>query len=257
MDNIEEAFDAALRSADRAFEESQERTLLPLTSIPYALELLGLDPDDSFVLDLFKDTAAPMTPGKIRRGAEDQGVPFGQFRQVCEVLLSSTTKKEYHRPGSSLIQRGRRHGVSVDVPSEASESELSDCQGSGADDEYLDDEECQSEIGEDGDYHAAAPPLSSRVTAKQAGEAAEVLRILQSKTGSRPGVPSTSGLSAQDLRDIAANVGEKLSENDAQEMIEEAVKIRKIQASGRISIQEGSLVGTEELIAVLRRLNGA
>ena len=206
---IRTAFEQALKASD----EDPAEGMLPISAVPEALELLGQDSADEFVLGVFAECAVNR-PGQ-RRG-NLKLIPFDKFEEVCNVLLASSNHARH-----SLNNQSRNF-----QRSDTSSSTIHDAGGGfeiGSD--RSDDEELPSDQGDDAESYAPgsdgdagshssarSSPQIPRKSSKSKQEAASVMpRLLQ-----RAKVPQGARLTAADLIVIAASVGEKLKANDVR-----------------------------------------
>lgn len=103
-DDIREAFLSHI-PAERLQESGEDDALLPMVVVPDALERLGLDGDDDFVLSILRDVAEPIGggAGARRRGQSEMGIPYDQWKEVVEVLLAQQQQEDAQARGASAL----------------------------------------------------------------------------------------------------------------------------------------------------------
>ncbi|KAG6330615.1 hypothetical protein ID866_8475 [Astraeus odoratus] len=101
---------------------------IPLTSVPHALSLLSLEPDDE-VLAVFRNAAT----GWGARTADSEGVNRKDWRAVCAVLLEDRNGPGERAPENADFEMDEDSGSEGD---EYELSSLSSEQGEGSSDEY-------------------------------------------------------------------------------------------------------------------------
>jgi hypothetical protein len=228
MNSIDAVFDAIVQAGSSTTAGS---SLLPLQKVPDALKALDLDPDDDFVLDIFKECAEPLQSSSSGRthNKVEQGVPREQFRKVCDVLLSDKAGKQQTEPPAR-----RRKGLAHDDGSDADRDEelgqLSNDSGDDKDGSYQDDESSVA-AEDDEDFIDPEENLPSRskkvASSAQQRQASSVMKLFVESKGqsASSNAVAAARMSSADLIEIAAKVGEKLAPKDAEEMIEEALRL--------------------------------
>lgn len=133
---IDDAFNIAEQETPREKQLSTDATepSIPLSSIPSALQLLRLPPDNADVLSAFQQSASAWGDN-----TDSNSVSLGDWRSICAILVQN---QEQEYPESDGIGPGGGFLVSSDVDMDASDDdadvfEPEDDDGSEAD-EYVD-----------------------------------------------------------------------------------------------------------------------